>query len=177
VAANSRLTISVEQEDPDLADTAVSTTIESTDGVPIIVERSMWWPGPTGATWYEAHNAPGVTSTGTAWALAEGEEGGAASTQTYIQVANTSAFAGSARVTLMFEDGARVDRIVPLLPNSRTNVPVGAVFPEASGRRFGALVASLGERPAEIVVERAIYTNAGGMTWAAGTNAVGTKIQ
>jgi hypothetical protein len=39
----------------------------------IIVERAMWWPGPTSATWHEAHNSPGTTQTGTRWALAEGE--------------------------------------------------------------------------------------------------------
>lgn len=177
VAARSRLTISVEQEDPRLADTPVSTIVESVDAVPIIVERAMWWPGPTGATWHEAHNSPGVTSAGVVWALAEGEEGGVRAAQTYILVANTSSFEGQASVTLLFEDGSTAERVVPLLPNSRTNVPIGSMFPEAAGRRFGALVTSLGEQPAAIVVERAIYTDAGGVTWAAGTNAVATRIR
>ncbi len=42
---------------------------------------------------------------------------------------------------------------------------------------MGALVESLGATPAPIVVERAIYTNAGGRVWAAGTNALATRIQ
>ena len=88
--------------EPGLADQAVSTTIESTNGVGILVERAMWWPGDA-TTWYEAHNLPGATATGTRWGLAEGEVGGASSTQSYILIANTSAFAGSATVTLLFE--------------------------------------------------------------------------
>ena len=63
VAANSRFNIWVDYEDARLADTAVSTTIQSTNGVPVIVERAMWWPGD--ADWYEAHNSPGATATGT----------------------------------------------------------------------------------------------------------------
>lgn len=136
-AAHSRLTISVEHEDAKLANTAVSATIESIDGVGIIVERAMWWPG---SNWYEAHNSPGTTSTGTAWAMAEGEEGGQDDTQTYILIANTSASAGSAVVTLMFEDGTSEERTISLLPHSRTNVGVRDFFPQALGRRFGALV-------------------------------------
>ena len=75
-------------EDAKLADTAVSTTIRSTNGVPIIVERAMWWPGDS---WHEAHNSPGATATGTRWALAEGEVDASRNLETYILVANTSA--------------------------------------------------------------------------------------
>jgi hypothetical protein len=39
------------------------------------------------------------------------------------------------------------------------------------------MVESLGATPAQIVVERAMYMNAGGVVWAAGTNALGTKLQ
>ena len=57
------------------------------------------------------------------------------------------------------------------------NVPVGAFFPQAQGKRFGSLIESLGDAPAQIVVERAMYWNADGVTWAAGTNALATKVQ
>ena len=92
VPGNSRFNIWVDQE-PGLADAALSTRITSTNGVPIIVERAMWWPGPTSATWQEAHNSPGETTTGTRWAMAEGEVGGPRDTDTYVLIANTSAFA------------------------------------------------------------------------------------
>ena len=89
MAANSRFNIWVDYEDARLADTAVSTTVRSTNGVPIIVERAMWWPG--WPAWYEAHNSPGATTTGTKWALAEGEADAARNLETYILIANTSA--------------------------------------------------------------------------------------
>ena len=42
------------------------------------------------------------------------------------------------------------------------NVPVGVDFPQFAGRRFGAVVTSVGRAPlAQIVVERAIFDNKG----------------
>jgi hypothetical protein len=139
----------------------------------------MWWPGPGIAAnfWTEAHNSPGATATGTRWALAEGEVGGVDATETYILIANTSSTSGLARVTLYFEDGTNAQREFPLLPRSRFNVGVSAEFPSAQGRRFGAEIESLGDPAAQIVVERAMYTSPGGVTWNAGTNALAARIQ
>ena len=101
----------------------------------------MWWPQPN---WYEAHNAPGTTVTGTRWALAGGEVGGPSGLQTFVLVANTSATAGQARVTIYFEDGTSAQSTINLLANSRTNVSIGETFPSSNGRRFGIVVDSLG---------------------------------
>jgi hypothetical protein len=81
-----------------------------------------------------------------------------------------------------------VSREFLLTANSRTNVPVGA--PEANGgfgpaaanRKFGAVVESLpvaGQTgPAQIVVERAMYSNGPGAPfWAAGTDLLATRVQ
>jgi hypothetical protein len=178
IQPTSRFNIWVDQEDPALADTAVSTTVESTNGVPIIVERAMWWPGPTADHWFEAHNSAGTTQTAARWALAGGESGGARGVMTYILIANTSPFADDARVTLVFEDGTRATRTFSLPPNSRFNVSVAEEFPAADGRRFGALVEMIGTggTKAQVVVERAIYSDAGSVKWAAGTNAIGTPL-
>jgi len=59
VTGNSRRTVWVDLEDPRLADTAVSAQVTSINGVGIVVERAMWWPG-TAEYWSEAHNSPGV---------------------------------------------------------------------------------------------------------------------
>ena len=88
VPAQSRFNIWVNEEEfpglgKALADTALSATLTSTNGVPIIVERAMWWPRPS-PFWMEAHNSAGTTATGTMWGLAEGEVGGAFATETYI---------------------------------------------------------------------------------------------
>jgi hypothetical protein len=174
VHAQSRFTISVKDEDPALADAAVSVIVDS-GSVPVVVERAMWWPAP--GNWYEGHGVLGAQTTGTRWGLAEGEEGGSTNLQTYVLIANTSAFAGSAQVTLLFEDGTSAEQDVALSASSRVNVPIGAVFAQAAGKRFGVVVDSLGATPCQIVVERAMYSDANGVTWAAGTAALATKLQ
>jgi hypothetical protein len=80
-------------------------------------------------------------------------------------------------VTLLFEDGTSTEQIVPLPASSRVNVPIGMVFPESIGRRFGIVVESLDPTPARIVVERAMYSDANGVTWAAGTDVLATKLR
>ena len=103
--------------------------------------------------------------------------GGPNATDTYMLIANTSPFDGVARVTLSFEDdGARVVRDYPVAAHSRVNVPVRDDFPQAMGRRFGTLVESQGTLPAQLVVERAMYSDSGKERWAAGTNALGTPL-
>jgi hypothetical protein len=169
----------------DLADAAVSTTIAS--DVPVMAERAMWWPGPTPATWTEAHNAAGATETGPRWGFADGEQGGARGHETYILIANTSPYGGNARVTLYLEDGPPLVQHVMLPANSRTNVAVGAATatggfgPGIGGKRFGAVIESLpvtGQNgPAQIVVERAMYSNGpGAASWAAGTAILATRL-
>jgi hypothetical protein len=177
VAASSRFTIWVDQEDARLADTAVSTTIRSMNEVPVIVERAMWWPGPS-SQWHEAHNAPGATTTGHRWALAEGEVDATRNLDTYILIANTSAVAADVKVILLFEDGSSAERTYAGIPaRSRFNVPVSAFFSEAERKRFGTIVESLGASPAQIVVERAMYWDTLSQRWAAGTSALATRLQ
>ena len=56
-------------------------------------------------------------------------------------------------------------------------MPVATDFPEAAGRRFGALIESVGDSPVELVVERAMYTSTGGVWWSAGSNAVAIRLR
>jgi hypothetical protein len=191
VAANSRVTINVGQETFDdtppgmlpLASATMSAIVESINNVPIIVERSMWWPAfatdPSG--WVEAHNSPGTTQTGLEWALAGGELDATRGLDTFILIANTSAVAGAARVRLMFESGETLDHAVDLPANSRTTVNVRDTFPSAEARKFGAVITSVTgpgvPTPAQLVIERAMYAHANGVTWASGTNLLGTKLQ
>jgi hypothetical protein len=176
VPANSRRTVYVALEDPALADTAVSIKLQATNGVGIIAERSMWWPH--GQAWYEAHNSAGATTTGTKWAVADGEQGaGAEATQTFLLVANTSSFAATLRVSVLLETGPPLIREYTVTANSRFNVPVGSDFALAPGTRFGATVESLGATPALIVVERAMYWNAAGVIWGAGSKVLATRLR
>src|SRR4029453_3002204 len=102
VPGNSRRTINVQLEDARLAATSVSVRVVSTNGIPFLAERSLWWPPRQAGI--EAPNAAGATTTGTKWAVADGEAGTLPDdTATFILVANTSASAATVRVTLLFE--------------------------------------------------------------------------
>ena len=155
---NSRFNIWVDEEEMTpgnkpfkTGNTDVSVRIRSLNGVPLIVERAMWWPGASN-TWYEAHNSPGSTRTASRWVLAEGENGGAIGWNTYILVANTGTTAGTISVRL-------------LLPNGQTGgvltgLPIrGAVADDvrpasaarggrAAGRHAGGCADRIGRRPA-----------------------------
>ena len=175
LAAQSRRTVYVDA-DPALANVATSAVVRSLDpDVPIVVERAMWWPGPN---WQEAHNSAGAIITSPTWALADGEVGGTAANQTYVLIANTSPFTATARVTAYFEDqGNPLVGVYTIPANSRFNVDYTSTV--AQGRRFSVLVEGSGPTPSQepqLVVERAMYSNAGGTFWAAGTDALGTPI-
>jgi hypothetical protein len=99
---------------------------------------------------------------------------------TWVLVANASAFAGRVRLTLLFEDGtqsAAVEKDVPA--NSRTTFWGGAAEFGAANKRFGVIVESLAAAggTAQIVVERAMYSDANGIRWVAGTDATATKLR
>ena len=69
-----------------------------------------------------------------------------------------------------------------MLANSRFTVAVSGFFPNSTGRRYGVMVESLGDTPAEIVVERAMYWDSVDpsgrrVPWAAGTDALGTRVK
>jgi len=175
VPPNSRVTYNVSLEDPLLSSAAVSTIVDS-PAVPILAERSMYWP----KDWTEAHNSPGATETGTTWVVAGGEQGGTFGATTYVLIANTSNTPGTAHVSVLLENGNPLVKDFTLAPNSRTNVPIGdtPAFAGANNSRFGVLVQSTGATPAQIVVERSTYSNdSAGNIWAAGAVALATKVQ
>jgi hypothetical protein len=179
----SRTTVWVDYETFDggvtfpLADAAVSTTVTSTNAVPIVVERAMWWPGNV-STWHEAHASAGSTETAARWVVAGGQALEAPHSDTYVLVANPADAAATVRVTLLFEDGTTpASQTFEVAPQSRFNVDARAAFPSAVGRRFGVLVESLGEPPVPIVVEWAIYSDALGQRWATGANALATVMK
>ncbi len=176
VAAKSRFSIWVDYADPALADTAVSTTVNVTNNVPIVVERAMWWPGDA-TTWYEAHNSPGATSTGTAWVVAAGEDGGAGDTETYVLIANPTKATATVRVTAMLDDGTTSAKAFTVNPRSRFNVQVRSEFPSVAGRHFSMLVESVDLDPIGIVVEAAVYSDTNGVTWQAGANTLATRLR
>lgn len=172
VAANSRYTIWVDHDDPRLARADVSTIVEVTNDVPVIVERSMWWPGTPGGAWTEAHNSAASTTTATRWVLADGQA--SESIATYVLVANTGADDTLVRFTLLGASGVGRSVEVTVRAQQRFSVDVATTFREAANTVFGVLVESLDGAP--LVVERATYRDAPGIPWAAGTNSLATPL-
>jgi hypothetical protein len=171
IPANSRFTIGVDGEDPALAATSFWTTLTSTNGVSFVADRSVWWPDPD---WHEVHNSAGESGPYANWALAEGEIGGATGKATYVLVANTSGFADTVGLTVLLEGGGTLTKNFAIGALGRLSIDMAAEFPGAANQRFGTLVRSAGG--AQLVVERSMYWNAGGVSWANGTNAFGTKF-
>ncbi len=167
----------MDYEDPQLADTAVSTTIRSTNGVPIIVERAMWWPGSALVRGAQLAGRDHDRARGGRWPRARSS--GTRGVETYILIANTSDAPATVKVTLLFEDGTNAEQTYAGHPGQEPfqRARRARSSRRPSGTRFGAIVESLGTTPAQIVVERAMYWDAPGQPWAAGTNALATKLQ
>jgi type 1 glutamine amidotransferase len=184
VPALSRLTIPVDEVDPALAATALSVSIAATNGIPVVVERSMWWPG-NATTWYEGHATLATNTTGTAWAVADGETNHVATARTYLLVASGVSATDSLRVTLCRDAGPPIERVYTdaLVPNGRLTIDLSTAFPDIVGERVGVILESMGQSssgpvtPMPIVVERGMYNNVGGLFWSAGSNMVATRLR
>jgi hypothetical protein len=91
-----------------------------------------------------------------------------------VLVANVGTASETVTVEVLFEDRPPVSRAFDVAPNSRFTLNVADAFPEARERRFGAVVSSTRGQP--IVVEGALYSDAQGVRWAAGSNLLATPL-
>ena len=174
VAAHSRYSVYVDAI-PGLDASAVATTLTSTNGVPIVAERAMYWPGGY-FDYYEGHSSAGSTTTALSWVVSGAESGGANAAQTFVLIANTENRAGEATITLLPDVASTAPPPPPapfvmFLPaNSRTTVPVSV------DGRYGVRVTSTGASPVQLVVESAVYRSTGGVTWSSGSNALAMPL-
>jgi autotransporter-associated beta strand protein len=170
--AGQRLTVNPASEgEPRLENAAVSTIVAS--DVPIVSERSMYWPGDA-TPFGEGHNSSGVVATATRWGLAEGRIGAPRNFTTYILLANPTTTAANVTVTYLREAGAPVTKTYTVPPTSRFNIDVAGVVPELRDESFGARIEVTNGVP--IAVERSLYWDANGIFWAGGTNALATPL-
>jgi hypothetical protein len=180
IPAQGRRTVDIESLSPaapELANVAVATVVTATQ--PIVAERAQYWPG-IGLEWYEAHNSFGLTAAKQTWSLAEGRVGNPpglppASYQTYVLLANPGAPPANVTIRFLRETGGPVVRTFVVPGGSRLSVSVGgagSTVPELADENFGAAIQS--DQP--IVVERALYGNAGAQVLGMGTNATATPL-
>lgn len=170
VPPGSRATVWVDYDAPALTDTAVSTVVTSGNGVPVVAERAMWWPGPP-AQWLEAHAASASPGAARRWLLPPS----AVLTQgahSFLLLANPASAETAVEVVFRFEDGT-TQRLARALPaQSRTNVWVNVEVPATRLAPASVLVTADGP----IVVERADYWQAEGVPWEGGTATRATPV-
>jgi hypothetical protein len=125
----------------------VSAVVEVTNGVPIFVERTMYWNNRTGGT-----NAAALETPSTTWYLAEGAANDFFST--FILLANPGSTEAHITLSLQKDDGSIFPHAVTLPGNQRTTVSVNDLpgFGKAS---FSTVITS----DAAIFAERSMYFN------------------
>ncbi len=162
--ATSRKTVRV-NDVPGLASApAVSAVVECTNGLDIVVERSMYWSTPARRG---GHNSPGVLAPATKWLLAEGSTG---FFDTFVLVANPdTTHDAEVEVSFLLPDGTTVKALRTVKASSRLNVWVNEEIPALAGKAFSTVVESVNDVP--VFVERAMYF--GGSTWEGGHESTG----
>jgi hypothetical protein len=142
--AFSRLTVNADQV-PGLAATGASTVVESTTGVPLVVERTMFWD----ANRYGGHGGTAVSQPATRWYFAEGSQG---FFDTWLLLANSSIQPAQVTVRFLRESGVPFVQQFTVNPTSRQNVFAGS-YPDLVNTSFSIVV----ESTTPIIAERAMY--------------------
>ena len=101
---------------------------------PLVVSTSTWWPGSVVADWYAGAATGSLPAAGRRWAIATGAVYGPDFDETELAIINFAVTAGTARVTLVFDDGTTATRDVVLPAVAHTTIDVSATFPEAAWR-------------------------------------------
>jgi hypothetical protein len=167
VPARQRRTIAVDDEQfpagsgiRPLASTDVSSHIDVTNGVPIIVERAMYM-SPDDQPFGAGTAASGVPSPGMSWFFAEGSTG--TFFDEFILLANGEASAADVTIVFTPEGRAPISRSYTVAPNSRATVWVDQV-PGLEATAVSATVTS----SVPIVAERAMWWPGSGDSWREG---------
>jgi hypothetical protein len=144
LAANSRLTIRVDTL-AGLESSDVSTVVESTSGLPLAVERTMFWD--SGA--YGGHTDLAVQAPAQRWYFAEGSQG---FFDTYVLLANSNIVPANVTVTFLLQGAPPVEKSLTVGSTARSGF-CACQYDELLNRSFGIVVDS--DQP--IIAERAMY--------------------
>jgi hypothetical protein len=125
--------------------TATSAVVESTSGVQLVAERTMFWD----ANYYGGHGGSAVAEPRTTWYFAEGSQG---FFDTYVLLANSTASPATVTVTFLREGAGPVVRTYTVAAASRFNVYAGDDL-ELRNRSFSIAITS----NVAIMAERAMY--------------------
>ena len=162
VGATSRYTINANAYVPN---ESISTKVQSTNGVGIIVERAMYRTSG-GIEWVAAHCSIGANSPATTWFLAEGATLNDFSEWVCIQNPNNTA--ADVTVTFMKGDGSTVVSNIEVGATSRYTINVNTVVPNEEVSTKVESTNGVG-----VIVERAMYRTSGGIDWVAAHASIG----
>jgi SpoIID/LytB domain protein len=151
----SRVTVHVD-EVPGLADAEVSTLVESTNGVGIVADRSMYFDYKG---YDDGNSQVGTNAPATRWYLAEGYTGG--SFDTYVLMQNPGGTTARVDATFMKEDGTTVKLAYAVAPHSRYTITADQAPGLESAGFSTRLVSTNG---VGIIAERAMYFDYNGLT-------------
>ena len=127
-----------------------ATTVTSTNAVPIVVERAMYWPAGSSTT-TKGTCPRRRRSRGRPGSSPQGEVGGAQGAETFVLIANTAAAPVNVTVyplaenTLHLSPGPGSARQLTIPANSRVTVPLSSLVP--AGSRSAVEVVETGQYP------------------------------
>jgi autotransporter-associated beta strand protein len=128
-----------------LESTVSSARVRSDLGLPLFVERSMFWNGDN----HSGHTGSAVDQPSKRWFFAEGSQG---FFDTFILVINPNNAATDVTFTYLLENEKPVVKTVTLAPSTRFTVHTGQIQ-ELANKSFGIAV----ESKEPIMAERAMY--------------------
>lgn len=131
----------------------VSTTVEVTNNVGIIVERSMYWTTTGGG----GHCTLGATSPSAFWYLAEGSTRGY---DTYICIQNPTSNGIDTEITFMDKNGNTAVQTVDIDANTRYTQKINDIEDMNNKDEVATKVVSTGGKG--LIAERAMYWSGGG---------------
>lgn len=176
VAPETRASVWVAVDVPELEDLSFSIDVQSTNGVPIVAERAMWW-NLSSTLAMEGHVSTGTASFSSKWGFAEGFQDTGGNVSSWLLVANASNTSGDVDITVLFDDGtAPLTRRFPVGGQRRLTIWMSVVFPETAGKRYGVVVESAPGQNLNLVADQSIYWSSGGAALAAGTTALGQPL-
>ncbi len=163
IKAQSRNTIHVNKV-AGMEERDVSTTVNVTNGVGVIVERAMYWNSGN-YTWIGGHDSIAVTAPAKNWYLAEGNTG---MFDMYVMLMNPGAAVAEVTVTFMDPAGNIAVEKRILASQQRDTIHVNLV----SGMDNRDVSTSVkADQP--IIVERSMYWDSAELKWAGGHASVG----
>lgn len=143
-----------------------SAQVSSTNGVPIVAERPMYFNYQ--GVWTGGHCTTGAMDSATDWYFAEGTT--RPEFDQYICLQNPEANPADVKITYMMQGGQTFEQTLAVTPNSRTTVNVKQILGE--GIDNSAKVETT--NGVKIVAERPMYFEYKGV-WTGGHDVVGTN--